>query len=264
MKRIFSLLILLSILSPMFGQKVWEEMHELYPRDLVLKNGIQKVIFNFEDGESQSFLFNKEGFLILETESLNWHSKDTSEKFYTYKNEKLAKVIHLNKSNGDTLSYNQYVYEAGRLKETHKAILSNIEFTDFKYDNNGMLVSSESIMTSKYSNDTLQMEERTYDQEERKTTLRRIVRDKEDVYRWEYKGEYVLMKGRHEIYMTGEFEQRIEFNQNQLITKFIKKARAPNGERLVSTTEMKYDKNHLFTEMTIDGSPIINVEYITK
>lgn len=57
-----------------YGQKLWNEMHELYPKEVVLKNNIEKVIFSFEDGESQSFSFDKKGFLMKEVESKNWHS----------------------------------------------------------------------------------------------------------------------------------------------------------------------------------------------
>ena len=262
MKKLQTILILLTISNFVHGQKLWNEMHELYPKEVALKNNLEKVIFYFEDEESQSFFFDKKGFLVKEVESRNWHSNDTSEIFYNYEEELLLEVVHINKSNSDTLSSDKYNYENGRLKTIEGRVLSNKELTSFCYDKSGKLESSNSIMTSFYSKDTMQIEHKEYDSKERLVHLKRIVGAREDIYIWDYQKDNIILKRKSEIYEKEEIEQEIEFNDDLQITRIKKKITLPNQTQEESITEMKYDKNNLFLKMEIDGKTIIDVEYI--
>ena len=239
-------------------------MHELYPKEVVIKNRIEKVIFHIEDGETQTLTFNKEGLIIKEVESKNWNSKDTSEIFYHYEENLLSEVVHINKSNGDTLSFDKYIYKNGKLKIIEGKVLSNRETTIFHYNETGKIETSKSIMTSSYLQDTLQIDTKIYDEKERLINLTRIVGDKEDNYSWDYQKKTIVLKKKFEIYKEEETEQVIEFDDNLQITKFTKKINLPNQASRELITEMKYDENDLFLEMTIDGQKIIEAKYIKK
>ncbi|NEN22827.1 hypothetical protein G3O08_04845 [Cryomorpha ignava] len=174
----------------------------------------------------------------------------------------LSKVVRINKLTGDTLSYVDFSYENGKIQKKVGKVLSNSEITVFDYNELGKLVSSESIMTSISSLDTMQIEFKEYDDKERLIYLRRNVRGKEDIYSWDYQKDFILLKKEFEIFEKENFEQIIEFDDKLQITKIIKKLSLPDGEEVETITRLQYNENDLFSGMTIDNKQIIAVKYI--
>jgi len=260
MKRLQLILFLLIISNLSFGQNLEREVHEWYSKDLVIKNDFQKAILKYENGETLSLFFDKRGYLIKEIESKNWHTNDTTEKKFKYKKDLLSEVIHLTKSNRDTLSHYKYYYENGKLQLKSGRILSNNEITNYDYNQKGKLTSSKSIMTTIYSHDTLQVDFREYDDQERVIYRKRRARDKEDIYKWDYQEEYTLHRRKREMYKNEKIEQIVEFDDSLNIRKVI--TITPNGEKSESLTELKYNKDKLFSELIIDNKQLFSVSYI--
>jgi len=260
MKRLQIILFLLIISNLMFGQNLESEVHEWYAKELVIKNDFQKVIFTYENGEIWSLFFDKRGYLIKEIESKNWHTKDTTEKKYKYEKDLLSEVIHLTKSNRDTLSYYKYFYENGKLQLKSGRTLSNKEITNYNYNQKGKLTSSKVIMTTMYSQDTMKADFREYDDQERLIYLKRRTRDKEDIYVWDYQEEYTLHKRKRERYKNEKIEQIFEFDDSLKIRKVT--TITPDGEKSVSITELKYNKDKLLSELLIDNKQLFSVSYI--
>lgn len=106
-------------------------------------------------------------------------------------------------------------------------------------------------MTTMYSNDTLLVDFREYDNQERLIYRKRRARDKEDIYKWDYQEEYTLHKRKREMYKNEKIEQIVEFDDSLKIRKVI--TINPIGEKSESITEIKYNKAKLFSELIIDN-----------
>jgi len=243
-----------------FGQNLEGDVHEWYSKEQVIKNDLQKAILTYENGETLSLFFDKKGYLIKDIESKNWHTKDATEKKFKYQNDLLSEQIHVTKSSRDTLGFRKYFYEKGKLQLIIGRNLTNNEITNYNYNQKGKLISSKYIMTTMYSHDTVQVDFREYDDQERLICLKRRVRDKEDIYVTEYQEEYTIRKMKLEIFKEEEFEQIIKFDDSLQITKVI--TITPNGKKSESTSEMKYNKDKLLSKLLIDNKLFISVSYI--
>lgn len=253
MKKLILCILLIGVSNISYSQIIIEDdISDLWPKDLIVKNKIKKITFLSERGDSIVTVFRIDGQKEIEY-LISANGKDTSIVKYIYNNNLLKNSLHI-LSEGDTLTNQEFMYNGDKLIEKidHTNLFNNIDIIQYFYNKEGGLIEIEEEYTSDYSYCKIT---KTIDKKGRIAKAYGIDKDKGE---FEINYSYLDKKL---IINKLDSKTIIDYNESEFPIASRNYLIEENKEILETTLQFIYNKSNLLEFIIVDFKSDAKVEY---